>query len=349
MGLTVLSSMSQVAQIQDHAMGVLADRTQDRKFGILRSVVWSLTGATGKAHINRVLSVALPAWHLHSIHRENGQEAVRAELRSALSFLQDAGDLLELKGGYWAPATARFVELPTQTGYLLVGGIPSELLTFGLDPVRIHGPYRHLTRLPSTLNLLLPVEPVSSWARLPSDVSLQDWAEQTLHALERQPYLSAVQDNFEFYLPARSRTAAPQFKRWFGSAEEANGTYVARRTRAYGAREYRLVDVAAGQITGSTPLDGIDVRRLMYAFDLAANNPVRAEREAQNGSSTTTWLLTSELPRAEQRLFSVFGNLTIPDERPYERRWSLDEHEEVAMGMMRALGIVAEHMPKKVR
>jgi hypothetical protein len=182
----------------------------------------------------------------------------------------------------------------------------------------------------------LPIEDLASWARLPS-VSLQDWARQVIDSLERQPYSPTSTEAFEFYLPGTCRPGTPQFRRWFDSTGDTTGTLLARRMRLYGAREYRLVDVGSGRIISACELQGVDFRRLMYALDLAAKNPVRARRLL--GRDQTGWLFTSELPRAEQRTFAAFGTLTIPDDRPFERRWTFGRNEELALRMLRSLGI----------
>jgi hypothetical protein len=295
-----------------------------------------------KAHVNRVLGAALPAWRLLSDRTAASEETLRAELRAALSILEDAGDLIELSGGYWAPAAARFVELPDGVGYLLVGGVPSALLRLDGDAIQIHGPYRHLAKLPSALAVAIPVENLNSWARMP-EVSLQDWARDVIKSLERQPYSPANAEVFDFYLPASSRDGAPQFFRWFESAGEATATVLARRRRLYGAREYRLVDVRSGRIVGSCELHDVDVRRLMYALDLDAANPVRVRPLCVG--HRTEWIFASELPRAEQRTFAAFGTLTIPDERRFERRWTFIRNEELALGMLRSLGIALGQHP----
>jgi hypothetical protein len=75
----------------------------------------------------------------------------------------------------------------------------------------------------------------------------------------------------------------------------------------------------------------------MYALDLAAKNPVRARR-ARIGSRSE-WLFTSELPRAEQRTLAALGTLEIPNDRPFERRWTILRNEELALEMLRSLGI----------
>lgn len=319
----------------------------ESRFEILRATVWSIAAPSSKAHVNRVLSAALPTWQLLSARTTTSEETLRAELRGALSTLEDAGDLIGLSGGYWAPAATRFVMLPDRAGYLLVGGAPSALLQLDRDAIQFHGPHRHLVDLPAELEAGLPMEDFDSWTRRPETISLQEWAREVFESLERAPYAPSSGDAFEFYLPASSRPGTSQFFRWSESAEDTTGTLLARRRRLYGAREYRLVDVRAGRIVSACELHDVDVRRLMYALDLEAKNPVRA-RPTRVGDQTE-WLFTSELPRAEQRAFAAFGTLTVPDERRFERRWTFTRNEELALDMLRSLGIALGQHPREDR
>jgi len=168
-----------------------------------------------------------------------------------------------------------------------------------------------------------------------------------IDSFERQPYSPTSADAFEFYLPASSRPGAPQFRRWGESTGNTTGALLARRLRLYGAREYRLADLRAGRIVSACDLQGVDVRRLMYALDLAAKNPVRARRIYVG--DRTEWLFTSEIPRAEQRTFAAFGTLTIPADRPFERRWTFARNEGLALDMLRSLGIALEQHHREDR
>lgn len=309
------------------------------QFEILRATVWSVAAPAGEVHVNRLLSAALPTWRLLSERSTASEEALRGELRAALSTLEDSGDLLDMRGGYWGPATARLVELPAGAGHLLIGGVPSSLLPIEFDAVRYHGPHRHLAKLGPELAAALPVEEFASWSRVPN-AKLQEWDREVTDSLERIPYSPTNEQAFEFYAPASSRPGTPQFRRWSDSAGNTTGTLLGRRMRLYGAREYRLVDVRAGRIVGACDLQGVDVRRLMYARDLVAKNPVRARR--LHAGERSEWSFTSELPRAEQRAFAAFGTLTIPNDRPFERRWAFARNEEVALGMLHDLGITLE-------
>lgn len=346
MSFEVLGSQSEAAVIVSRFVGIDVSQPIDTRFEIMRATVWSLAASIGKAHVNRLLSAALPTWKLLSRLEDANEESLRSELRAALSMLQDAGDLLELKGGYWAAASTRLVELPQ--GYLLVSGIPTNLLPDDFERVEHHGPYRHTATRTSEFASALAIESLAAWAKLPTHSSQDRWASETIASIELQPYAPTGFDDFEFYFPARSNAGAPQFKRWFGDVGDFAGRLLARRTRVYGAREYRLVEVRSGQLVGAGGLHGVDVRRLMYALDRAAGNPVRVRQARQEGRAT--WLLSSELPRAEQRLFAAFGTVRVPPDRPFERQWTFERNEDMALDMLRALGIaLVSQQPKSER
>lgn len=339
MTVELLSDSRRAASAVRSVLGLtLSSATCSSQFEILRALVWSMAAPNDKVHINRILSAALPTWRLLSERPAACGETIRAELRDALTALEDSGDLLHFRGGYWAAATARLVELRPGSGQLIIGCVPSSLLPVEPDVIEYHGPHRHLVKHAPELTAMLPVESLESWSRRPSTL-LADWAKETIESLKREPYSPTSEDAFEFYTPATARPGTPQFRRWSNRAGSDTTTLLARRTRIYGAREYRLVDVRAMKLVGARDLNGIDVRRLMYALDLAANNPVCAKRIQRNRAE---WLFTSELPRAEQRTFAALGTLTIPPERPFERRWTFARNEELALGMLRGLGINLE-------
>jgi hypothetical protein len=335
--LEIISGSDDAARIAQRSLGIRVD--ESGKFELLRATVWAIAGPVGKAHVNRILATALPAWRAFSPRVNASQESLRAELRESMSALEIAGDLLDLGGGYWAPATARLIRLPESYGNLVVGGAPSTWLFEEPNDVRLHGAYRHLRKVPVDLERAIPTETFTEWARLP-DSRIQDWARETVQSLEPQAYVPVSGDAFEFYLPSTSRTGTPQFKRWAESAGVETGTLLARRKRLFGVREYRLVQVRSGRPVSVCETHNIDVRRLMYALDLEAKNPVRARRVC--AGEVSTWRLTSELPRAEQRVLGAFGELTIPDDRPFERCWTFHHGDSIAFDMLESLGIVVE-------
>ncbi len=340
MTIEVFGDSPQATRAGRRALGIAAScPASSTQFEILRATVWGMAAPNGAVHINRVLAAALPAWRLLAERSTASDETLRADLRAALVALESAGDLLRLPGGYWGPATTRIVKFPVEAGRLLVGGLPSSLLPINPDAVQYQGPHRHLMELAPELDAALPKEDLASWSRRPG-APLQEWACEVIESSERQPYTPTNSETFEFYTPTSAQPAAPQFRRWSDSPGPKTATMLARRMRIYGAREYRLVDVRAERVVGVCDLQGVDVRRLMYALDLAAKNPVRARRLSRERAE---WLFMSELPRAEQRTFVTCGTLTIPEERPFERRWTFARNEDLALGMLRELGITLEN------
>src|SRR4051812_17940761 len=108
MGLKVLSARRQAASAVRTMLGISAlCPPSSSLFEILRATVWSMAAPSSEVHVNRVLSAALPTWRLLSERSTASEESLRAELRAAMSTLENAGDLLQLSGGYWGPATAR--------------------------------------------------------------------------------------------------------------------------------------------------------------------------------------------------------------------------------------------------
>ncbi len=345
MGFSILQSHLHAINSIEQMMGMSVSSTLvECRFELLRTAIWSIAAPNSKVHINRIINLVISTWRLLSDCGDFSDERLRAEIRESMAILEDTGDLVALNRGFWVPATTRTVELPDQLGKLLIGGVPTALLQLSPETLQFHGPHRHITRLPPDLASVVPSDSFSSWVSKPT-MSLKDWAIELLDSLERRPYSPLTTDSFEFYLPEFSRRFASQFKRWFVDAKTKTGTILARRRRIYGAKEYRLVNLRSGKITKSCELIDVDVRPLMYAFDLNAKNPVRV-KVARSGISSE-WIFASELPRAEQRLFAAFGKLTVPEDRPYERRWNFVQRDDMVTNMTRSLGIEISPQPIK--
>lgn len=342
-----LPSIPQAAVSVRHALCLgSACVDADCRFELLRATVWSLSSGGTPVHIGRVLHAALPPWRLLCGRQDAVEVQLRTELRETLALLVDAGDLIEAAGGRWTSAATRVVRLKEDAGHLLVGGAPLSILPLTPRDIQHHGPYRHVG-WSEALRTVLHEEELSSWARLPEE-PLLEWAQDLLVSLERLPYTPTSHESFEFYLPGSARARAPQFKRWADELGAAKGTLLARRTRLYGAREYRIVDVTGGHVARACELPTSEARRLMYALDSEAGNRVQA-RCTKVGTDLTEVLLTSELPRPEQRVLAALGTLEIPVDRPFERRWSFRRGQDLALNLMRSLGIDIAATPREVR
>ncbi len=307
----------------------------EARFELLRSLVWSLS-RTGPVYVARLLSAAIPSWRLLYEREGLDEDTLRTELRDGLSLLLDAGDLVEVAGGRWTAATTRLVRPELDAQYLLIGGAPLSVLPIAPEMVQHHGPHRLLGECEG-LTSLLPREDLSAWARIP-DGTLNEWAKDLRESLARAPYAPIGHERFEFYLPGGARLHAPQFRRWTEEPGPASATLLARRTRVFGAREYRLVDVAGGRVHGSCGVPAADARRLMYALDSEAENPVQARLSVFESSSIRV-VMSSELPRPEKRVLASLGTLDIPVERRWERKWSFRRGGELALSLIRALGV----------
>jgi len=230
------------------------------------------------------------------------------------------------------------VEVPNRDP-LLVGGIPTAILEPHLNGINLAGPYRRIADKKLQPSAEIPRQTFGSWAGLPED-PLATWASQIIQTFERQPYQPSDVEAFEYYLPQQAKLSSPQFRRWFQDPPNSSSTILGRRRRLYGSREYRLLDLRAGRIVGACDLQDVDVRRLMYALDQKANNPVRAHVRSDGANFEIQ--LTSELPRAEQRMLASFAKLTIPPDRPFERRWLVGSGQQLARELLQSLGIAFE-------
>lgn len=309
-----------------------------RGCALVQSVLWALTRDGLPAHILRILNVAVD---IAAGDGTSDERLIRAQLRDALDELADAGDTVDVGDGRWLPAATREVDLAHKDGTrLFVGGVPTGSLPPHLQAIlTAHGPFRRTQGDAARLELDLPTESLEAWADAPS-LPLQAWAEPLLDS-PLPPYSEPSDGTrFRFYAPAQARPGASQGSRWVDPPPEGFGRLLVERTRVFGAREYRIAELRRSRIEscGAVLLRG-EHRRLMYALDDRAGNPVSAKVMRQADSLMLT--LWSEVPRAEQRLFAALGDLQErDDDRYYPRAWRFDlSHADFVEVRLRALGI----------
>jgi hypothetical protein len=279
-------------------------------------------------HVLRVLNCAV---EIASVAANDDGAVVRERLRSCLEELGEAGDAVSLDDGRWMPAPVRVVPLVHAAApALLVGGVPTTLLGPDLKKdVIAHGAFRRLRTCLISETLSLPSETLESWNRAPSQ-ALKDWGQAMLNA-PLSEYREPQRDEsaFRIYAPAKARQGATQLRRWVDRFGDLSGRYLAERSRVFGAREYRVVEIISGRVarSGAVLAPGED-RRLRYAADALAHNPTRVQWKKGRGDVTVT--LWSEVPRSEQRLFAALGCLERTEGAYYPRRWHFD-HEDASL------------------
>jgi len=301
-----------------------------------RTILWALSRAN-PPHIlsvmNMLLDRAIP------LAGSSDEPAERRRIRGLLDELVEIGDVIELPGGRWHPAAVREVDLGKLDDHrLLIGGVPTTALPADLRAEIDHdGPFRRVRGDRLRRALALPTEQLDSWAGVPI-ANLTDWAERILSS-KLSPYTEAQDGNvMRIYAPHNAWRGSQQTKRWQDRFESATGRFLAEKSH-FGTTEYRVIDVRSGRVeqSGAILLPG-EARRLMYALDLRAANPVDVIYERTDGLlSLTLW---SEIPRSERRLFGALGTLVAPRERYYPRRWRFAlSRDAIVMKHIQALGV----------
>jgi hypothetical protein len=291
---------------------------------LLRSCAWALTDGVRPVHILRLLNLA-------STLHFSGEKA-RAQLKEALEELSECGDLAELSSGQWLPAPTREVRLGTADDMrLLVGGFPTSLLSVEhASQIEHTGAYRRLRGDTLSKELHLASQSLDVWmGNAPED--LREWTQSTLRG-NYERYRTTGR-TIEIYAPELFPASKPQLLRWVERTDKLAGTYLAREELPFGGKRFLAVQIAKGQISGIRTMPPTDFRRLMYGLDLLAEKPVAVEVISRRVE--TTFVLRSELPQAEQRLFAALGRLLVSEGKYYPRNWKF--HQEHAVEIKRRL------------
>lgn len=291
---------------------------------LLRSCAWALTDGVRPVHVLRLLNFA------STLHFSG--ETARAQLKKALEELSECGDVAELSSGQWLPAPTREVCLGTADDMrLLVGGFPTSLLSVE-HAVQIEhiGPYRRLKGDTLSKTLGLASQSLRAWmGHAPED--LLEWTRSTLHgSFERY---RPTGRSIEIYAPELSSASTPQKFRWVDRTDKLSGIYLSREALPFGGKRHYAVKIAKGEISGIRIMLSTDFRRLMYGLDLLAEKQVGVEEIPGRGE--TTFVLRSELPQAEQRLFAALGRLEVSEGKYYPRKWTF--HQEHAVEIKKRL------------
>src|SRR6266481_649880 len=296
---------------------------------LLRSCAWALTDGVHPVHVLRLLNLA------SSLHFSG--ETARAQLKDALEELSECGDLAELSSGQWLPAPTREVRLGTADDMrLLIGGFPTSLLSVE-HACRIEhtGPYRRMVGDTLLRALGLASQSLDSWmGHAPED--LCEWTQSTLRGTY-ESYRS-IGRTIEVYAPELFPISKPQARRWVDRPDKLAGTYLSREELPFRGKRHLAAQIVNGKIGGIRVMPPTDFRRLMYGVDLLAEKPVAVEEIP--GRVKTTFVLRSELPQAEQRLFAALGQLGLSEGKYYPRNWTFhQEHAEEIKKRLAKLGV----------
>jgi hypothetical protein len=291
---------------------------------LLRSCAWALTDGVRPVHVLRLVNLA------STLHFAG--DASRGNLKEALKELSECGDLVEMSSGQWLPAPTREVRLETADDMrLLVGGFPTSLLSAEHAAQIEHtGPYRRVKGDTLATELDLPQQALKAWmGHAPENV--REWTQSALQG-NYERYRPTGR-SIEIYAPELSAASKPQALRWVDRIDKLAGTYLSREELPFGGKRHYAVKVTKGQISGIRAMQPIDLRRLMYGLDLLAEKSVTVEEV--HSPAGTSFILKSELPQAEQRLFAALGHLAVPEDKYYPRTWKF--HREHAVEIKRRL------------
>jgi hypothetical protein len=309
----------------------------------LRSALWSFWASEQRPiYITRLLGAATRMLLPWQSDDEALEQSIPDQLRAALQELDVLGDLAALPNGRWAPAPTRVVRLPATGKYLLLSGVPTEVLPPAVKAaLAYNGVARLMNDYRAISGLHAPELPIQEWLRLP-DESLADWTCNVLNAVHFEP---PGELQVEVYAPQLASPRDDHYFRWRQLTHRmADGRYLARARLRRGSMMYYIAQVSSGSLVAvGTPNFGDgDVRRFMYGLDLLAHRPVRVS--AKRNRKQWSFTLRSELPRAEYRQFMTIGTERLPtDGKYYPRWWDVPSaHVPEAERVLRNLGIEVE-------
>ena len=312
----------------------LDETAQD--YAILRSCLWALWRDRGPVHSTRIVNLAIEVSGQSAVGRAKQE---RILFRQALEELSEVGDVVSLPQGRWLPANTREVIFESEEEErLIVGGLPSSVLPADLRKTIVHyGPYRRTNSHTLVEALQLPKESLESWAGVPKE-GLDLWCKDIM-GKELAVYTESP-DGFKMslYTPSQFDSRKPQFFRWRAPRTDVSGRFLARRERMFGGCEFRIVEVSKGKVerSGSFLRPG-EARRLMYGIDSESDRPVEVVVQRERGSLIV--ILSSEVPRSEQRLFGALGTLK-ESEVSYPRTWQFAErYQSVVLERLRSLKV----------
>jgi hypothetical protein len=314
---------------------------ESRRYEMLRAVAWASTEAETPVYIRTLLDRAVAVDRSLDNDCSNVLDGERrGTIRKQLDVLADLGDLAELGNGYWVSVPGVMVESETQEPDMLVSGVPLRLLNHAArDSITCAGPARHITNAALSGHLKLPKVGLWLWARRP-DSDLSTW---TSGFIKASRITEGPLDDPELYVPEAARPGSIQAIRWMPASKNLNGTYLYRHTVLNHWRVHGLAHVEAGRVTGTCEIDRDDARRLMYGFDLHADNPTRATwYESTHGVAEVT--LHNTVPSPEMRALTALGG-RLPASK-FDYKFNATSHRKQIRQTLCDLGV---HLGKDTR
>lgn len=300
----------------------------------IRASLWALARSPDAEHpepvyVTRFLNAARRLIPMADPTDREEDDKIAQGLRDTLIELELIGDLAPLQGGYWLPAPMRFVQLLNIDRWLMVGGVPTYLMSVSVrDKLEFSGAARLLSQEPASINLPSFTQSKEDWCRQPIE-PIDVWTSKIIENKKLKPY-DNLEQQFEFYAPGllnkRSSGHVYQYNRWENQIHRLpDNRYLSRYKASFGLVFHLIVEVKLGKVVASSPIDLPDagVRRLMYGLDLAAGHPVTVKTNLVR-TDGLVYTLKNELPGPENRIFYTLGFLQEnATGKYYPRSWEI--------------------------